>query len=84
MDERSAVTFEGREFKSEARAQTPVTSWRILDVHRKEIVSSVGECYELILSAADGMVRGRKSDRKLGGMGVVERQCSLMVRSLLF
>lgn len=66
MDERSAVTFEGHEFKSEPRVQTPVTSWRILDVHRKEIASSVEECYELILSAADGMVRGRKSDSKLG------------------
>lgn len=83
MDERSAVTFEGREFKSEPRVPTPVTSWRILDFHRKEMASFVEECYELILSAADGMVRGRKSDRKLEGMGVVERQSSLMVRSLL-
>ena len=58
--------MEGHEFKSEPRVQTPVTSWRIIDVHRNEIASSIRECYELILSAADSMVRGKNQTGNWG------------------
>lgn len=64
MDERNAVTFTGLSLNPlDPRAQAPVTSLRIVNVHGKEVASSFGECHGLC--AIGSLVKGNK----LGNQG---------------